>query len=260
MTYQKLNHAGILALVCVTLFANSAIAAENPPTTSSVSAVGVSGELRDLVVLSLERSFPSLVILAVVKTPMPSIVALELDGGQIVYASANGDFLLAGDMYQLQPKVINLAQARRSERRMARMNQVPTAEMIIFSPTGETKSHINVFTDVDCGYCRKLHLEVPALNARGIEVRYLAFPRSGLDTPTYEKIVSAWCAKDPNAALTALKAGRSIPTKQCDNPVADQYALGQRVGVTGTPAIVTATGKLLPGYMPAADLAETLGL
>ena len=123
-----------------------------------------------------------------------------------------------------------------------------------------TKTHINVFTDVDCGYCRKLHQEIADINKLGIEVRYLAYPRQGLGTETHRRIASAWCADNPNEALTTLKQGGQIPNKQCDNPIAGQYELGQQVGVTGTPAIVTADGRLLPGYMPAPKLAEALGL
>ena len=98
------------------------------------------------------------------------------------------------------------------------------------------------------------------MNDLGIEVRYLAYPRSGLGTPSHAKIVSAWCAENPNEAMTALKSGLTIPMLDCDNPVAGQYDLGQQIGVTGTPDIVTADGRLLPGYMPAAALAEAIGL
>jgi thiol:disulfide interchange protein DsbC len=132
--------------------------------------------------------------------------------------------------------------------------------MLKFKPKGETRAVVSVFTDVDCGYCRKLHLEMADMNALGIEVRYLAFPRAGVGSPTYDKIVSAWCADDRNQALTDLKLGKDIPNRACPNPVAKQYELGHDIGVTGTPAIVLEDGRLLPGYMPAAELAGLLGL
>jgi thiol:disulfide interchange protein DsbC len=122
------------------------------------------------------------------------------------------------------------------------------------------KATISVFTDVDCGYCRKLHLEVPELNARGIEVRYLAFPRQGTTSPSFDKLVSAWCAADRNDAITRLKRGETIPRKSCANPVERQYVLGHQMGVEGTPAIIFEDGSLHPGYAPAADLAKLLGL
>ena len=163
-------------------------------------------------------------------------------------------------MYRLGSQIVNLAEQRRAVSRKAILDRVPIEEMVVFAPSGPTKAHVSVFTDVDCTYCRKLHQEMADINALGIEVRYLAYPRRGLDNPTYDKIVSAWCSDNPNEAITELKAGRNIPASTCENPVADQYALGQRVGVTGTPAIITAGGVLLPGYMPAADLAARIGL
>ncbi len=208
----------------------------------------------------LGEVLPDLPIETVVATPMAGFFAVELEGGQTLYGSADGKYLFSGDMYQLDDDVVNLAESRRMIKRRGLLGSEPLENMVVFSPAGETKSHISVFTDVDCGYCRKLHQEIAQINALGIEVRYLAYPRSGLGTPTYAKIVSAWCAEDRNEAMTALKSGLTIPMADCDNPVADQYELGRKVGVTGTPAIITADGRLLPGYMPAAALAEAIGL
>ena len=141
------------------------------------------------------------------------------------------------------------------------MAKVDEKDMIIFSPKGETRAHINVFTDITCGYCRKLHQEVPELNRRGVEVRYLAYPRTGLGTPGYSQLVTAWCSKDRRSALTQLKNGVQVPPQSCpDNPVSAQFDLGQAVGVRGTPALVTAEGELIPGYQSADQLMVTLGL
>jgi len=115
-----------------------------------------------------------------------------------------------------------------------------------------------VFTDIDCGYCRKLHGEIDQFNAKGITVRYLAFPRSGIGAPSYNKAVSVWCDKDPQAAMTRAKNGETLPKADCDNPVKEQYELGQLIGVQGTPAIIMEDGALLPGYVPAAKLAAAL--
>lgn len=208
----------------------------------------------------LGEVLPDLPIEAVVATPMAGFFAVELEGGQTLYGRADGKYLFSGDMYQLDDDVVNLAESRRMGKRRALLGSEPLDNMVVFSPAGETKAHISVFTDVDCGYCRKLHQEISEINALGIEVRYLAYPRGGLGTPTHAKIVSAWCAEDRNEAMTALKSGLTIPMADCDNPVADQYDLGRKVGVTGTPAIITADGRLLPGYMPAAALAEAIGI
>src|SRR5690606_13034670 len=125
----------------------------------------------------------------------------------------------------------------------------------IFAPE-KPKSHITVFTDTDCGYCQKLHSEVPELNRQGIEVRYLAFPRQGPGSHGYNTLVSVWCAKDPKLAMNQAKSRQEIPAASCENPVLEQFELGQLIGVNGTPSIVLANGRMIPGYQPAAELAR----
>jgi thiol:disulfide interchange protein DsbC len=209
----------------------------------------------------LQALRPGIPIESIKPTPIPGIYALELQGGTVFYGTEDGRYLFAGDMYELgDTDLINLAETTRMAKRKAMMDAVALEDMLVFAPQGPTKAVVNVFTDVDCGYCQKLHLEVPELNTLGVEVRYLAYPRAGVGSPSYAKIVSAWCADDRNAAITKLKARQEIPPATCTNPVAAQFDLGRAIGVTGTPAIVTEDGRLLPGYMPAADLAKTVGI
>ena len=214
-----------------------------------------------LLVERLKALRPDIPIEDVSASPIPGIYALELGGGNVFYGTADGRYLFAGDLYELgDDDLINLAEQGRTAKRQALMASVKPQEMVVFRPMGKTKAVISVFTDVDCGYCRKLHQEVPALNELGIEVRYLAYPRAGVGSAAYEKYVSAWCSEDPNDAITKLKAGETIPAESCANPVAAQYALGQEIGVAGTPAIILEDGRLLPGYMPAKELAASLGI
>ena len=223
-----------------------------------------SGALADngsKLVARLKALRPDIPIESVVPSPLPGIFQLNLAGGTVFYGTADGRYLFAGDLYELgEDDLINRAEAGRKDKRHELMQQVALEDMVVFAPEGGTRAVINVFTDVDCGYCRKLHQEVPRLNELGIEVRYLAYPRAGIGSKSYQKIVSAWCADDRQTAITTLKAGKDIPQRSCPNPVADQYALGQQVGVSGTPAIVLEDGRLLPGYMPADALAEAIGI
>ena len=129
--------------------------------------------------------------------------------------------------------------------------------MIVF-PAKEQKHVITVFTDIDCGYCRKLHAEMDKYNEEGITVRYLMFPRAGVDSPSYKKAVTVWCSKDQLDAMTRAKNGENLPNLTCDNPIQEEYELGQLIGVRGTPAIVMDDGGMLPGYVPAARLAKAL--
>lgn len=226
------------------------------------SVTGEAGEPDAQQLVSKLKSLrPDIPIEGISSTPIPGIIALELAGGTVFYGTADGRYLFAGDLYELGDNdLINLAESGRAERRKSLMAGVARGDMLIFSPEGAARAAITVFTDVDCGYCQKLHQEVPALNEMGIEVRYLAYPRAGVGSSTYQKMVSAWCAQDANAALTRLKAREDIPTLSCTNPVADHYDLGREMGVAGTPAIVLDDGTMLPGYMPAEDLARRVGI
>ena len=197
----------------------------------------------------------------VAESGVPGMVLVEYGNGQLLYASADGRHLLLGDLLEFDADgLVNRTEERRSLRRKDLLAGVDSGEMVVFSPKGEVKASVAIFTDVDCGYCRKLHQEMDEINALGIEVRYLAFPRAGPGSRSFEKTVSAWCADDPHKAITELKRGNSVPDRTCPNPVAAQYELGVDLGVTGTPALVTEEGKLLPGYMPALQLADALGL
>ena len=193
---------------------------------------------------------------------LPGFYAVQVENGPLLYVSADGKHFFDGNLYQItRSQFVDVSELALNGVRRDAFADRGTDDMIIFRPAGLTKAIINVFTDVDCGYCRKLHNEVPELNAMGIEVRYLAFPRAGLESESYNKIATAWCSDTPNETLTAIKNGKRISTSVCaDNPVAEHYRLGSSLGVTGTPAIIFMDGSLIPGYKPATELAELLGV
>ena len=225
-------------------------------------AHGVGAEAADETALRerLAELLPGMPVSTVAQSPLPGIYAVEMEDGSVLYADAEVSHVIAGDMYALtEAGPVNLAEVRRQERRRQLLADVDPSDTIVFAPK-ETKAVVNVFTDVDCGYCRKLHQERAELADYGIEVRYLAYPRAGTDSQTYENMVSAWCATDRQQAITRLKQGERVPAKTCENPVAEQYRLGALVGVGGTPTLVTPSGELIPGYMPAAELAKRLGV
>jgi thiol:disulfide interchange protein DsbC len=228
---------------------------------STTGAVADSAAGGQALVSKLKALRPEIPIERVTPSPLPGIYQLELAGGTVFYGTEDGRYLFAGDLYELgDDDLVNLAEQGRVEKRQTLMAAVDVNDMVVFPPSGQRKAVINVFTDVDCGYCQKLHQEVPRLNELGVEVRYLAYPRAGVGSRSYQKIVSAWCAEDKNSAITALKAGQEIPDIDCANPVSAQYELGHEVGVSGTPAIVLEDGRLLPGYMPADQLAQAIGI
>ena len=196
-------------------------------------------------------------------SPAPGIVEVQVINGPLLYATEDGGyFFLNGDLHQVSVSgAVNLTEERRSLARKEQLATVSLEDMVVFSPKGETRDHVSVFTDVTCFYCQKLHREVDQLNAKGVEVRYLAFPRGGINSDGAKKLATAWCADDQQTTLTELKAGMDLPVNDCaDSPIAAQYQLGQEMGVSGTPAIITSSGMMIPGYRPAADLIVVLGL
>jgi thiol:disulfide interchange protein DsbC len=211
---------------------------------------------------ALQTGRPGLKVGEIRHSPIAGLYEVQIGGGDLVYMPTDGSYLISGTAYRIEPgKFVNVADERMKPERAAKLAAVKRNDMVIFSPKEEPKSHIFVFTDIDCGFCRKLHREVPELNALGIEVRYLAFPRAGAPSPSADKLATVWCAADKSEAMTQMKTGGGMAVKTCaNNPIAAQFKLGESLGVNGTPAIFTPDGTLLPGFMPAAELAATLGI
>lgn len=177
-------------------------------------------------------------------------------GGNIFYVSEDGRYLLQGQMYDALEKK-NITENKLADVRKVALEKVGENNMIVFKPKN-SKHMVSIFTDIDCGYCRKLHSEIDQYLAQGITVRYLFFPRAGKGSDSYTKAVSVWCAADQQKALTAAKKGESLEAKTCDNPIDEHMQLGEAFGMSGTPMIVTEKGNVLPGYVPAAQLAKVL--
>ena len=178
-------------------------------------------------------------------------------GPQLYYLSEDGRYVVNGSVIDLDQGA-DVTEPRRAEIRVDSVDAVGEENMVIFAPESEVKHTVTVFTDIDCGYCRKLHNEIAQYNDAGIRVRYLFFPRSGPETESYFKAVSVWCADDRLDAMTLSKQGVAIDQRTCQNPVNAHYELGRSIGVSGTPAILTESGQLIPGYLPAARLSEAL--
>lgn len=199
---------------------------------------------------------PDLPVEKVTSSPMTGLYQVHLQGGRLLYASADGEFLLQGNLFQIQNgQATNLTEQVEQQAIGQQINSLSLDEMVVFAAQN-TKTHITVFTDTDCGYCQKLHSEVAELNKLGVDVRYLAFPRQGVGSHGYETLTSIWCADDPLAAMDLAKARKDVAKKTCENPIDKQYALGKTVGVQGTPTIILANGQIIPGYQPAQQLAK----
>ncbi|MEX2496864.1 MAG: DsbC family protein [Woeseia sp.] len=178
-------------------------------------------------------------------------------GAIVAYISGDGRYLLQGDLIDLEREV-NLSENTRNEARLEMLAALPEEKMIVFSPE-EKKFAVTVFTDIDCTYCRRFHSQINEYLAQGIEVRYLLYPRNGPTTGSWAKAEQVWCAADRNEALTLAKLDRKFKTRSCDASVVhNHYALGQDVGLRGTPAIVLQDGTLVSGYLPPLELTQAL--
>jgi thiol:disulfide interchange protein DsbC len=177
-------------------------------------------------------------------------------GTNLAYVSADGRYLLRGELIDIK-EGFNLTKERQRGLRRAILEGLDERQMVVFS--GDNPQHtVTVFTDVDCGYCAKLHRELADYYAQGIRIRYLAYPRAGPESGSARKMVSVWCAANPHEAMTRAKAGREVEQADCENPVANQYALGAQFGLRGTPTIVLETGDVIGGYAPAKDLLQAI--
>jgi len=177
-------------------------------------------------------------------------------GSSILYVSGDGKYLLQGRLIDVASRT-DLTEKKLSQKRLAALERLGEDKMIIFKPKIQ-KYTVSIFTDIDCGYCRKLHSEIDQYQAEGITIRYLFFPRAGKGSESYNKAISVWCADDRNAALTTAKNNQAIPTKTCENPVDEHMKLAEEFEVRGTPMIVTERGNVYPGYLPAKQLVEAL--
>ncbi len=172
---------------------------------------------------------------------------------QPIYMLPDGEHVILGDIFNISEG--EALSTTEKDKDIFRKNKLNTSnlETIDFLAKKE-KYSLTVFTDVDCGYCRKFHNEIDQYNNLGISIKYLAFPRAGIDSESYTKMVSAWCSDRADISITLLKDNKSIPSNSCENSVAEQFELGRTLGITGTPALITQSGKLLPGYVPAQEL------
>jgi len=172
---------------------------------------------------------------------------------QPIYMLPDGEHVILGDIFNIsEGEAQSTTEKDKDIFRKNKLN-ISNLETIDFLAKKE-KYSLTVFTDVDCGYCRKFHNEIDQYNNLGISIKYLAFPRAGIGSESYTKMVSAWCSDQADLSITLLKDNKSIPSNSCENSVAEQFELGRTLGITGTPALITQSGKLLPGYVPAQEL------
>lgn len=204
---------------------------------------------------AIKSLVPGASIDSIAESQVPNLYQVVLQG-QVLYVSADGRYLIQGTVFDVQNKV-DVTEKVRSDLRRTALDAIGPEQRIIYKAKDE-KYRVTVFTDIDCGYCRRMHEEIPEYNKRGISIEYLWFPRAGIGSDSYDKAVAVWCAEDRHKAMDAAKAGAALERKTCDNPVKHDYELGQRIAVNGTPAVFGPDGTQMGGYLPPEQLAQRL--
>ena len=236
-----------IPLIFAALLANLSMTAAFADVAAEKDFNAVEEKLRTLA--------PNATTIAVSESPIEGILQVQINS-DIIYVTANGQYLLQGQIMDIDTRT-NITDQAKSGIRLGLLTDLKREEQITFAPE-QAKYDLLVFTDIDCGYCRKLHNQMAEYNEAGIAIHYMAFPRAGIGSASFDKIVSVWCSDDQQAALTLAKNGGEPEPQECPNPIAEQYNLGHELGVTGTPALVTDDGTLIPGYMPPAQLRQRL--
>ena len=207
------------------------------------------------VLKSLETAMPDFKVDSIEPSSIKGLYEV-MAGSSVFYVSEDGQYLLEGHMIDVKLRK-DVTEPKIAKSRVRALDKLGESKMIVFSP--EKPQHtISVFTDIDCGYCRKLHAEMDQYNAEGIKVRYLFFPRAGKPSESYDKAVSVWCADDKLKAMTEAKSKNKITPKTCDNPIDEHMALAADFGTRGTPLILTESGTKIPGYVDAKRLKHIL--
>jgi thiol:disulfide interchange protein DsbC len=204
---------------------------------------------------ALVKSMPSVKVGTVKPSEISGLFEVTV-GGNVVYVSADGKYLIQGHLVDVAAGT-DLTEVKLGGARKQAIESLGVDKMIVFKPK-INKYKVSIFTDIDCGYCRKLHSELDQYMAEGITIQYLFFPRAGKGSDSYQKAISVWCADDRKAALTSAKKGETPPSKTCANPIDEHMQLAEEFDVKGTPMMVTENGTVIPGYLPAKQLAEAL--
>jgi len=208
------------------------------------------------VFLGFRDRFPTLPIDAIADGPYPGLYEVITES-RVVYVTEDMSLLFQGNVIDLNAGV-DLTEARLAGIHMGLINDLGEGKMLVYKAEPATDRSITVFTDINCGYCRLLHSEIDVLLSGGVNVRYLMFPRAGLESESREALESVWCADDPQAAMTSAKAGDAISKVVCETPVEEHYDLAGRVGLRGTPLIYLDNGTALPGYREASAIIEMI--
>lgn len=241
------------SLSALALMASLSACAAEPPAKPATAQAGPATE--QAVRAAILQLAPGADVGKLAPAPVSGFNQLPVNG-KLVYISTDGRFLIQGNLIDINNRE-NVTAVGEAALRKLKLDRLGPDRRIIFA-AAQPRHRVTVFTDIDCGYCRKMHQQIADYNRLGISVEYLFYPRTGLGSESFDKAVAVWCAPDRRAAMTAAKGGQVLPKGNCSNPVAEDYKVGQEVGLDGTPAIYSADGTQLGGYLEPAEMLSRL--
>lgn len=220
---------------------------------------------QDVIKRAFAVKFPQVEISNIDKTAVKGIYQVETSAGELLYVSSDSKFVFTGDLLNIgSGATVNESENWRSAKRVDALNNLQDKDLVVYPAKNEERGEVLVFTDSSCGYCRKFHAEISAMNTLGITVKYVAWPRYGLQSPAGQTMVNVWCSDDRKEAMNLAKNNQTVGApagKVCEqNTLQDQINLGHRIGVRGTPAVFSTDGRQLGGYLKASQLAQALGI
>ncbi len=235
----------IVAIVSISLSVNLAADTVEQTIANKLKTINASVEID-----SLQQS------------PWPGMYEITLKTGEVLFSDENAEYLMIGQMYNLSAEngFVNLSEKKNQAKVAKELNAYPVDLQIVYAAKGQQQAQITVFTDISCYYCQKLHKAIPALQKKGVTVKYMAFPRAGIGSDIAQKMEAVWCAKDPAKAMSIAKAQGSVSSAKCENPVSDQFRLAHKLGVNATPTIFTEKGLKIAGFASTENLLVELGV
>jgi thiol:disulfide interchange protein DsbC len=246
----------LLGVISLTACAAEPGAARAAAAKPAPAARPVAADAEAAIRAALAKVIPGTRIDGLQDSPIPGYSEVAI-GGRVVYVSNDGKYLMQGSLVRLADRV-DMTEASQAVLRRGELADIGPERRIVFKAKGTQRHRVTVFTDIDCGFCRKLHSQMADYNARGITVDYLFFPRAGINSESYDKAVNVWCAPDRNQALTDAKLDKQLAKRTCANPIAAEFKLGQKLGIDGTPAIFLDDGTQVGGYLPPDEMLAKL--
>ncbi|MEH6444661.1 MAG: thioredoxin fold domain-containing protein [Oceanospirillaceae bacterium] len=227
-----------------------------------VSSMAMAQTTAELIQEKLNASRENIQVESVVESPWIGMYEVTLKSGAVLFSDKNAQYFVLGQMLQLNEgeRIVNLSEQKFQKQVASELAAVPSDQQIIYKAIGEQKASVTVFTDITCYYCQKLHKAIPELQENGVTVKYMAFPRAGLKSEVAQQMSAIWCAKDNAKALTDAKRGNKVHSAKCDDPVAEQFLLGQQIGVNATPTLFTEEGVKIAGFASAESLLQDLNI